>query len=382
VFDSEQAQTIRAAAGDCDVEKLAQIIVAGGFDGYEYVGLWPDLHDLPPSDALLHLLSDGFRRKRFPPPDPHPLVRRRELGDSLAALGELPGLRASYLRHLAFHLFACQVRDWRENSQKLLAGYDLGALCRKLRAGGGIPHVVIGDSHAHLMVRAAFFEKFWLAPLPILCMGASAMGLGSERSRSNYGPQLLHWSATLPTIGFDAPVLLKFGQVDAEFVWILRRIRDGIRDFSVDQFRDFAVQSTGRYFAFIDALKVHLAPPLIRVCSLFPPTLSDEAWAQGYVNAHIGFLEGDRELAELAAATRDLEVPDLAMRTQLHALYNAELERLCRERSVAYVDCFTPFLGGDGLVEPSMFSHGGTDHHLGHQETSSLTGDIIARSLV
>ncbi len=75
------------------------------------------------------------------------------------------------------------------------------------------------------------------------------MGLSNPRSRSNYGPRLIQQAPKIAAQ--QAPVFLKFGQVDVEFVWIFDRIKKGLRYFSFTQFEEFCADAIRKYGDFI-----------------------------------------------------------------------------------------------------------------------------------
>ena len=143
-------------------------------------------------------------------------------------------------------------------------------------------------------------------------------------------------------------------------------------------FSKFAHKSIAGYGQFISDLTQVVDPRRIRVCSIFPPALSDEAWADGYVNAHVAQLEGMDDLAALKASVRSLETPTQATRTAAHALYNLYLREMCDQMGLTFVDDFTPMLGGDGLLDPKFVAGAkGADHHLEWGPTSVVLPDII-----
>src|SRR3954452_5197732 len=116
--------------------------------------------------------------------------------------------------------------------------------------------------------------------------------------------------------------------------------------FSLDEFDAFARESVSRYGLFLDALGNIVDPKLLRVCSVFPSALVEARWAERFLAAHRGTPENDRHLATELQRT---EIPDLATRNRLRALYNSHLRCLCEGRGLVFVDDFPPVLDSNGI---------------------------------
>jgi hypothetical protein len=367
-----QLQVIASLIDPCPPEVFIAAVKNTGFDEAEYLATYGDLQraGLQADGALFHFLTTG-----------HKEARRLPGGAPMQGIDRLLDLQVrntSYLRLIAQRLIGEQLAK-KEHKDTLWHNTDQ-RLIDTLRRTGAVPYFVIGDSHSALYMRHIFHENHWLVPLHMLCSGGSAMGLGNERSRSNYRHRLLTWAGQASAIGpnFDIPIFLKFGQVDAEFVWIYRRIREGQTHHSTESFEAFAIESISKFAGVIDNLQEHLPKNVIRVCSIFPPILSDGAWRNGYVNAHIGFLEGDRGPAELRAAVRNLEIPDLTTRTHLHTLYNAELQRMCARRGIIFVNDFAPMISPGGAISADYAKgHSGEEHHLSFHAITPVISQLI-----
>jgi hypothetical protein len=236
---------------------------------------------------------------------------------------------------------------------------------RDLTPDGARPYVVIGDSHSRLLVRRSRDARDrWLAPLWWLESGASARGLGQAEARSGAGGRVR--AAVRQALGLSgAPILLKFGQVDVEFVQMFKRLEVDRPAFDPAVFRAFADETIGRYVAFLVDAVVPADRARMHVCSLFPPALSDAAWRTGYVNAHLVDLHGPADREGLAGRLAKLEIPDLAARTAQHAVFNAALAAAARAEGFAVCDDFTALLGPGGVVDPRWLGpQAGADHHL------------------
>ncbi len=95
---------------------------------------------------------------------------------------------------------------------------------------------------------------------------------------------MLRWAVeairTLPG-GADVPFLLQFAQIDIEFVYRLRRIRDGKQALDLDDYRGFCDHVADRYMAFLTGLFAPGHRAKVQLVSVFPPVISDGAWKQG-----------------------------------------------------------------------------------------------------
>ncbi|MFT4250983.1 MAG: hypothetical protein QM608_00665 [Caulobacter sp.] len=245
-----------------------------------------------------------------------------------------------------------------------------------LIAAGALPYGLVGDSHGRLLCRRGRREGRWLLPIWSLETGASARGLSADGGRSGAGPRVRAALARLLAIE-GLPVLVKFGQVDVEFVHPFKRLDAGALAFDAAEFDAFADETIGRYVDFLTATVPAGQRGRVRVMSLFPPTLSDAAWRAGYVNAHIIDQHGpaDGDLAEVLA---DLEVPDLAGRTALHRLVGERLRRAAQAEGFVFVDDLAPFLGADGLADPALLgAAAGRDHHLDFRASRKAMLDRI-----
>jgi hypothetical protein len=80
-------------------------------------------------------------------------------------------------------------------------------------------------------------------------------------------------------------------------VFVFKRIETGHHWFEPEAFDQFCRRSV---FSYVGFLNDHFKHHNVAVASIFPPTLSDEAWREGYVNAHIAATEGEPS-AQLAS---------------------------------------------------------------------------------
>jgi hypothetical protein len=256
------------------------------------------------------------------------------------------------------------------------------ARLRALTRDGAAPYAVIGDSHSRLLTRRSRrADGTWLLPLWWLETGASARGLGRSDARSGAGDRAR--AAIDQALGAAAmPILLKFGQVDLEFVQPFKRLEAEDRTFDAARFKAFTDETVERYLTFLSRAIAAADRPRVHLCSLFPPTLSDAAWRTGYVNAHIAELHGPADQESLVQRLANLTIPDLAVRTGLHAEFNATLASAAASEGFAIVDDFTPFLNDAGVVDPRYVGPAAkADHHLDFHASRAPVVDRLWRLL-
>jgi hypothetical protein len=369
VFEREQAGLLGDRTGGVDLDRLIACVNACGFDESRYLADNPALQnagfDAPA--ALFHFLAHGYAERRE--------LTCGVLPDGLDEIRPLALPNRDYAVRLFCCLFFGQIKNPR-TADRLWHGIDRGFVdC--LRTMGGIPYFVIGDSHATHYLRMAWLDERWLAALPLVCHGGSAIDLANENSRSRFGPQLLQWARTVADLArpFDVPVFLKFGGIDTEFLWVRRRMRKGFYQFAVAEFDDLARESVFRYSRFLDALACIVDRGLLRICSVFPTVLGDADWAEVFLQVHRTSPERDRALAhELEKA----EIPPLSTRTQLRGLYNDYLRDMCRAKSLAFVDDFSPFVDANGNTHRRCYAtHGGRETHLDYDACEEPLVKII-----
>lgn len=148
----------------------------------------------------------------------------------------------------------------------------------KIDALGGQPFILIGDSHStswHDLQTSAVAE--WHLDYWIFCAGASASGLSNPASRLQYGNRILSFIKRLNALdgGQSVPILLKFGQVDLEFVFHHRRIRSGSLVFDRTEFDAFKREVVARYVGFLTAHLTAADLARVTVMNVNPPVLSN-----------------------------------------------------------------------------------------------------------
>jgi hypothetical protein len=357
--------------------EFVELLRRTGFSAEAYRDHYDDFAPLNwgPTEALWHFLNHGLDERRG-----IPMTLDR---DAFVALARLPiadaGFKAKLLSGLARYLFAGLGQPYAP------AIVERWPVVRDLARQGARPYFIAGDSHSnHLNLTGARGGE-WLLPIHLLCTAGSAAGLGNPASRSGHGRLLRDAVAAIRTLpgGDELPFLFQFGQVDVEFVYHFRRVRDGRRVLDLDDYRVFCDDTVMRYVGFVaDAFDL---PRRKRVflASVFPPALSDAAWNQGYVNDDIARRESDGSLQALSAGIRQLEIAKFRQRTEIHLYFSARLKAACERLGFGFLDVATGFLGADGLLNPLYISPEtqGFEHHHDARQTYPGLLDPIWRTL-
>ena len=235
---------------------------------------------------------------------------------------------------------------------------------REAAEAGAAPYAVVGDSHSSHLVRRGRRDGRWLLPLHRFCTGASARGLINPDAAAGAGAKVRAFLELLAAEPY--PVLFKFGQVDIEFIFTFKRLEDDAVAFDEAAFDAFCAETVERYMAFLAEATPAPLKPLARVAGVFPPALSDAAWRQGYVNAHIADLHGP-SARDLPSRLARLEIPPLGARTRLHARFNERLYTAARAAGFRAFDTFEVLLDPDGTAARRYLGRAaGANHHLGY----------------
>ncbi len=360
---------------NCNYNELIKKIEQCGVSGLDYILKYPDLLSALPFDeveGLSHFVEFGASEGRVPPLhlqwNSLKLLAESKLlpQDRLVALIE--ALVTAHNQQRAEGLI-----NWR---------YAENATIERAREFGGRPVLVFGDSHSILyLTRHPIMGEKWILPVDFRCIGASARGLATIPSTSGNGEMIRRFvNSSEKAILNSDEIIFKFGQVDLEFVYYYNLLTRNLgQTFSEDHFLDFATESADRYFSFLESLFLPRLRSQISVASVFPPTLSDEHWAEGYLKAHIGiagggaaFIRAEEALRsgqdpapELSRLIRNFDAPNQVLRTRLHARFNEMLKDRAEALGFKYRDDFTPFLGTSGIVDARYTKDKqGKDHHL------------------
>jgi hypothetical protein len=348
-----------------------------GFSAEAYRDYYDDFAALNwgPTQALGHFFNYGLDERRGVP-----MTLDR---DAFVALARLPiadiGFKAKLLAGLAHYLFDDLGHPYGP------AIVERWPVVRDLASQGARPYFITGDSHSnHLNLTGARGGE-WLLPIHLLCTAGSAAGLGNPASRSGYGPLLRDAVGVIGTLpgGIEIPFLFQFGQVDIEFVYHFRRVRNGRWILDLDDYRAFCDDALTRYIGFVANAFDTSRRKQVFLASVFPPALSDAAWKQGYVNDDIARRETEESVQALSIGIRKLEIADFRHRTEIHLYFNARLKAACERLGFGFLDVATGFLGTDGLLDPLYISPEtrGFEHHLDARQTCRALVQPIWRAL-
>jgi hypothetical protein len=356
------------------IENVAEALSQAGFSPQRYRSANDDLIRALPDDtsALLHFITYcGDETRLFP------------VDLSLPGLRRLCELRVP--RQFVAKVFASLVANRCVPWSPLWTAPDLAqrqfwADLLAIMRGVGTPYFVVGDSHSNLYSRVICKSGRILIPIHILCSGCSGMGLSNPHSKSGAGNRLVRLAAALNDSNADVPLFFKFGQVDIEFVFNFDRISNDRTEFSEDEFLQYCRRTLASYLKFGST---HFANRLVIVVGVFPPTLSDACWREGYVNAHIVQMESSHKLDMVVRGIQKLQIPSLLERTRQHAQYNRLLSEAADREKMVFLHDFPHFLGPDGITDPVFIPTGmGTDHHLEYRPTTPIIDDLIAKQVL
>ena len=213
---------------------------------------------------------------------------------------------------------------------------------------------LFGDSHANTFISVEPAVPGADSPTIIAYpfTAGSAMGLHHCDSITGYREALMgDLRGTQP----GEAVVLKFGQVDCDFVYYLKWVEDPSLAFEA-----FAAASVRKYFRFIDnALATLLVThEQLHIMSPFPTIVDDAALRESLCT--LPFMSASFK-RHFRAKLMTLKLPSLAVRTAQGRSYCERLQAEAAARGLRYVDVYTPLLGGQGvcdLVNPDA------DHHL------------------
>jgi hypothetical protein len=349
------------------------LLLRAGFSAEAYRNAWGDLslRDFNATEIVWQYFRHGLDERRYAP-----VTLDR---DALIELARLPlndaNFKAKLLSELGGHLFDGVRHPFGD------ALVERWPTIRPLIGAAARPYIVAGDSHTHLSNLTGARDSEWLLPIHLLCTAGSAAGLANPLSRSGYGRHLQQAVQAMRALpgGEETAFLLQFGQVDIEFVYHFRRLRDGRRALDLEDYRAFCRSLLEQYIGFVTDLFPAGRRDRVFLLSVFPPSLSDAAWHQGYTNADIAEQEALGSPAEVSAGIRSLSIANLLERTQIHAGYNGLLWDMCQRHGFRFIDVFNPFLGPDGVVHLRYVAPeaGGAEHHLDSRKTYDIVVERV-----
>ncbi|WP_253339689.1 hypothetical protein [Sphingobium sp. OAS761] len=332
---------------DPNPDALADFLRSHDFDSTAYIHYYKDLARLDAGAALDHYARHGFREGRKAP-----FSLSMSTVQALRLTEWTDGWRAEMGRratHAALWTLDPSGRDLRRFIDLLTPSPD------------HVTAIVIGDSHSAFLAQATPMLAAGIMPAPMICSGGSARGLSNSHSRAGYRTYILDRLKRLGQMIAHRPVVMKFGQVDIEFLFDLMRVRDGKTRYDPERMRAFIDDTVERYAGFLADCRAVCRGRLI-VMSVFPPTLGDATIRAGYVNAHIAFLNEEDDADRLKAQLAALDHPDQVERTAVARHWNERIADMCARMGLDYLEEFDALLGEDGLIQDELSDPG--DHHI------------------
>lgn len=209
----------------------------------------------------------------------------------------------------------------------------------------------IGDSHMRVM---EYVEANGLLPGTRLefCIvdGATITGLPNPNSKTQAGPIIIRYLQTVKPSDY---IMLCFGEVDCGYlIWY----RSQKYNESIDKHLDLAAAN---YFDLVRRM-LERAPKHVIVCSVPPPTISDNSsWG------------------EVANARKEVVASQIE-RTILTGRFNKMLSEFCEAHGVSFLD-LDPYLLDEqtGVVSDRYMNSDPLDHHLDNR----MYGNVVASQL-
>lgn len=211
---------------------------------------------------------------------------------------------------------------------------------------------LFGDSHIDC-INHKDIQKY---PLP----ASSAMGLNNPNSVSGYQATFLN---LYNKINKEDKVMLKFGQVDTEFVYYIK-----LTDKEIS-FEEFAISSIDKYFKFI---LNHLEVKHLIILSIYPPFLNDVYVKRGITNLH--FMDHHFK-QNLINKLNLINIPTIHERVKFNKLYNQLLKKKCDELNIPFIDLESFLLQN----EESHYLNNDQDHHISNQKGITDINNTISQ---
>lgn len=364
------------------LKPVAELVKSFGFSGSEYKARYPDLQGFTDDDVLAHYLMHGITESR----DAGVAYCRENFAEYLAAFKALDiadQARHAFLTEHFLGEYLRKVVGFHGTFPEFdaLSPTDLETIFA-LKPHGLFPVLVIGDSHSVQYMQVITKDGQTYFPLRLACIGGTARGLSNPSSNLGFGERIATLISATDSLlkRYHVPIIFKFGQVDIEFVYNMRRAARNETTWDQSDFEEFARQSVERYLRFLQDI-IEPYADIVYVCSVNAPVLSNEAWAEGYLKAHFQLeLTGEQDChAETFEAIKTLEMPSLKDRTSGHAYFNRLLKRGVTKCGFEFFDDFKPFINRrTGVISTSYIAETrGTDCHIDWRPSSKKMMSII-----
>ena len=206
---------------------------------------------------------------------------------------------------------------------------------------------LFGDSHISIIDNKNITKHIMKA--------GSAMGLDNTDSILNY-----HYVIKKKLIEIkDEPIIFKFGQVDVEFVYYLKLVRNPSLNFN-----DFAILSVNHYFNFI---KKNLKGMQLSIMSIYPPCVNDKYIKSALLNPLPNNIKDD-----FSQKIENIVIPSLKQRTMYSIFYNELLKKKSEQYKIPFIDIFKPIFD-----KHYKFINNDSNHHISNKEAIDIINSII-----
>jgi hypothetical protein len=175
--------------------------------------------------------------------------------------------------------------------------------------------LLIGDSHSNHMNLCKPFKH-------LLCGAGSAKGLNNPNSISQYRNIILDEVSKNNYSGF----IFNFGSVDVEFSFIHKYL-----DNPFLSYHDFNREVIEHYMKFIVDF---FSDKLVLINSIGLPTLHDDHFKTGILNAHINCLENYDVSLLKEKIEKEKNLPNIHLRSQMVINFNEQLKNKIRETNI------------------------------------------------
>jgi hypothetical protein len=213
---------------------------------------------------------------------------------------------------------------------------------------------LFGDSHSWIINHKDIQKYEFVA--------SSAMGLNNPKSISGSQKKFLN---IYNKISKDDKIMLKFGQVDTEFVYYIKLSNNKIISYD-----EFAIDSINKYFKFI---LNNLDLKNIIILSIYPPFLNDIHVKKGITGLH--FMD-DNFQQKLIEKLNLINIPKINERVKFNKIYNNLLKEKCNELNIPFIDLETVLLNNN---DESLYINSYANHHIQNKEGISKINNIITQ---
>lgn len=188
---------------------------------------------------------------------------------------------------------------------------------------------------------------------------SSAMGLINNNSKSNSKERFLR----IYSKNSKERVLMKFGQVDTDFVYFIKLTQESI------SFEQFANNSIDKYFRFILEF---MEPEMVTILSVYPPFLDDSCVKEGITKIHFMDKQFKKKLQQ---KLKLIDIPNINERIKFNKLYNDILKKKCHQYNLKFIDLFSILC--DEYQHPLYLNDDG-NHHLNNQYGWERVNQVIS----